>query len=166
RSSRNHTPMLKHYFLAGFCIFAALAVSGRGGPPPGLERFTFTEPHMGTLFKIVLYAPDEATAKKAAKAAFARIADLNRIMSDYLQTSELMQLCKKAGGEPVPVSKELFEILEKAQEFSRKTDGSLDVTIGPVVRLWRRARRTRQLPSAADLAAALKLVGNDKMKLD
>jgi thiamine biosynthesis lipoprotein len=157
--------MLKHYFLAGICVFTALAVSGRGDPP-GLERFTFTEPHMGTLFKIVLYAPDEATAKKAAKAAFERIAELNRIMSDYLQTSELMQLCKKAGGDAVPVSKELFEILEKAQEFSRKTDGALDVTIGPVVRLWRRARRTRQLPSAEDLAAALKLVGNDKMKLD
>src|SRR5438105_14947516 len=103
--------MLKHYFLAGFCVFAALATSGRG-VPPGLERFTFTEPHMGTLFKIVLYAPDDATAKKAARAAFERIAELNRIMSDYQQTSELMQLCKKAGGDPVPVSKELFDILQ------------------------------------------------------
>src|SRR5262249_21731183 len=126
----------------------------------------FTEPHMGTLFKIVLYAPDEATAKKAAKAAFDRVAELNRIMSDYLQTSELMQLCKKAGGGPVPAGKDLFDILEKAQEFGRLTDGALDVTVGPIVRLWRKARRARQLPSAEELAKALKLVGADKMKLD
>ena len=36
-----------------------------------VQRFTFSEPHMGTTVRIVLYAPDEATAKKAAAAAFA-----------------------------------------------------------------------------------------------
>ena len=124
--------MFKHYFLAGFCLFAGLAASGDGNPP-GLERFTFTEPHMGTLFKIVLYAPDEATAKKAAKAAFERVAELNRIMSDYLPTSELMQLCRKAGGEPVKVSDELFFVLAHAQQVSKLSDGAFDVTVGPVV---------------------------------
>src|SRR5262245_14933892 len=104
--------MIKHYVFAALFHFAALTALSDGAPP-GLERYTFTEPHMGTLFKIVLYAPDEATAKKAAKAAFDRVAELNRIMSDYLQTSELMQLCKKAGGDPVPVGKDLFDILEK-----------------------------------------------------
>jgi FAD:protein FMN transferase len=157
--------MTRHWLFAGLFLFTALAALSDGAPP-GLERYTFTEPHMGTLFKIVLYAPDEATAKKAAKAAFDRVAELNRIMSDYLQTSELMQLCKKAGGNPVPVSKDLFDILEKAQAFGIKTDGALDVTVGPIVRLWRRARRTRQLPSADELAKALKLVGAEKMKLD
>ena len=64
---------------------------------------------MGTKFRIVLYAADEATAKKASDAAFARIAELDGIMSDYKQASELMQLCKKAGGEPVPVSEECIQ---------------------------------------------------------
>src|SRR5438270_11671202 len=77
----------------------------------GLSRFTFTEPRMGTQFKIVLYAPDEATANNAAKNAFKRIADLDLIMSDYRTTSELMQLCQQAGGEPVRVSQELFFVL-------------------------------------------------------
>src|SRR5258708_4430474 len=104
-SPHKPTSMIKHYVFAGMLLFAGLAALSDGART-GLERYTFSEPHMGTLFKIVLYAPDEPTAKKAAKAAFARIAELNRIMSDYLQTSELMQLCKKAGGDPVPVSKE------------------------------------------------------------
>src|SRR5689334_21356032 len=117
--------MCKHYGIAAFFLFGALIAFGDNGPP-GLHRYSFTEPHMGTLFKIVLYAPDEATAKKAAKAAFDRIAELNRIMSDYLATSELMQLCKKAGGDPVPVSAELFEVISKSIEFAEKTDGALD----------------------------------------
>jgi thiamine biosynthesis lipoprotein len=157
--------MIKHSLAAFGLLFAALIATGNH-TSPALQRFTFTEPHMGTLFKIVLYAPDEATAKKAAKAAFDRIAELNRIMSDYLASSELMQLCKKAGGDPVPVSADLFEIISKSVEFAEKTEGALDITVGPVVKLWRKARRTREMPAAEDLAKAVKLVGYKNIKLD
>src|SRR5437870_4869034 len=143
-------------------LLAAFLVSICGwqvGDEPALKKYHFSEPHMGTAVSVSFYAPDEATAKKAAKAAFARVAELDGIMSDYRPTSELMQLCKKAGGPPVPVSKDLFTVLEYAQEVSRRSDGALDVTVGPVVRLWRKARRTRELPSAEALAKARALVG-------
>src|SRR5579885_1476929 len=135
-------------------------------PGPKLERFTYTEPHMGTRFKIILYAPDRATADRAAKDAFKRVAELDGIMSDYRPASELMQLCKKAGGGPVHVSDDLFFVLSRAQELSRRSGGAFDVTVGPVVRLWRRARQTKQLPDPEELKRALALVGFDKMKLD
>jgi thiamine biosynthesis lipoprotein len=133
---------------------------------PTLERFSYEEPHMGTKFRIVVYAPDKAGADKASKAAFERIAELDRIMSDYQPTSELMRLCAKAGGDPVPVSEELFLVLAKAQDVSKLSDGAFDVTVGPVVKLWRRARRTQKLPDKEQLAKALELVGYDKVKLD
>ena len=101
---------------------------------------------MGTRFKILIYAADEDAAKRGAKAAFARVAELNSIMSDYLETSELMRLCRKAGGEPVPVSEDLFTVLSRAQEVSRRSEGAFDVTIGPVVRMWRGAVR-KTLPT-------------------
>src|SRR6266540_4497906 len=94
------------------------------------ERFTFTEPHMGTRFKIVVYAADAATAQKAARAAFARIAALDGIMSDYRPASELMQLCKKAGGPPVPVGEELYFVLSRAQDVAGRSEGAFDVTVG------------------------------------
>src|SRR5262249_49774852 len=133
---------------------------------PALSRFTFTEPHMGTRFKIIVYASDERTANGAVKAAFQRIADLDGIMSDYRPASELMQLCKKAGGEPVRVSEDLFTVLARAQEVAKRSDGAFDVTVGPVVRLWRRARRTKEFPDAEELARARALVGYDKVRLD
>jgi thiamine biosynthesis lipoprotein len=137
-------------------------VNGAAAP----VKYSFSEPHMGTLFKVVLYAPDEATAKKAAAAAFARVAELNRIMSDYVADSELMRLCKQAGGPPAAVSAELFDILQQAEKFSRQTDGAFDVTVAPVVKLWRRARRTRQLPEADELKKALALVDYRRIRLD
>src|SRR5262249_39046856 len=119
-----------------------------------------------TQFRIVLYAPDEATAKKASDAAFARIAELDGIMSDYKPASELMQLCKKAGGDPVPVSDDLLAVLTRSLEIARLSEGAFDITVGPVVRLWRRARRTMVLPDADELARALKLVGYQQVQID
>lgn len=132
-------------------------------------RFEYEEPHMGTKFRIVAYAPDKPTADQAAKDGFARVAELNRIMSDYLPTSELMQLCgkfEKKIGDPVKVSDDLFHVLDKARTVSRLSDGAFDVTVRPIVVLWRHARRTQRLPDAKELADARSKVGYEKMLLD
>jgi thiamine biosynthesis lipoprotein len=147
-------------------ILFLVAATACSAAEPALTRFTYTEPHMGTRFKIIVYAADESSAKAAVKAAFARVAELDGIMSDYRPTSELMQLCKKAGGAPVHVSDDLFTVLARAQEVSKRSEGVFDVTVGPIVRIWRRARRTRQLPDPEDLAKARSLVGYEKMRLD
>jgi thiamine biosynthesis lipoprotein len=130
------------------------------------RRFEFTEPHMGTRFRIVLYAVDEATAKHASAAAFKRIAELDGIMTDYQPTSELMRLCAKAGGEAVPVSADLFAVLRRSQEIAKQTDGAFDITVGPIVRLWRLSRRTQRLPDPEKLAAARAVVGYQNVVLD
>lgn len=57
-----------------------------------LQRFEFTEPQMGVPFRMVLYASSRAQAEAAAQAAFARIAELNGVMSDYDSDSELSRL--------------------------------------------------------------------------
>src|SRR5258708_4106074 len=100
--------MVFRLFLA---VWAVTLAAGAVRADPALSRFTFDEQHMGTAFRVILYAPDAETARKAAAAAFARIADLDATMTDYKQTSELMQLCAKSGGDPVHVSDELFFVL-------------------------------------------------------
>jgi FAD:protein FMN transferase len=146
--------------LASLCVFTAAEAE------PALSRHAFAEKHMGTLFRIIVWAADKETAGTASKAAFARVSELNAIMSDYLSTSELMRLCRKAGGEPVKVSSELFFVLSRAQKAARDSDGAFDVTVGPVVCLWRRARRTGRMPDAKDLEAARALVGYKNIVLD
>jgi FAD:protein FMN transferase len=103
-------------------------------------RYEYVQGRMGVQVRLVMYTTDEKTAKTAAKAAFARVAELENIMSDYQRDSELMQLCDKAGTGPVPVSRELFEVLNYAEGVSDASDGAFDVTVGPFVQLWRRSR--------------------------
>jgi thiamine biosynthesis lipoprotein len=134
--------------------------------PPHLLRFEFEETHMASTFRIVLYSTDLPSARRASRASFDRIAALNAILSDYDPESELSRLARSAGGPPVPASADLFDVLERSKLMYERSGGAFDVTIAPVGRLWRRARRDRKLPDPALLAAARRLVGADKLVLD
>jgi len=113
-----------------------------------LRRFEQTSPHMGALFRIVIYEENEVSAQKAFQKAFKRIETLNSILSDYQQDSELSRLSMTAGsGMKVKVSNELWTVLRAGHEISKASNGAFDVTVGPFARLWKFARHKRQLPS-------------------
>ena len=131
-----------------------------------LQRFEFVEQHMGTLMRIVVEAPSAAAARSGREAAFARIAELERVFSDYDSTSEIRRLAAQPHGMPVPVSAELFELLVIAQRIARETNGAFDVTVGPASQLWRRSRRTRVLPSDTERDVARAAMGFRKLLLD
>jgi len=124
------------------------------------NRFEFTQTEMAVPIRIVLYASDNAIAAAAARAAFARFHTLNAILSDYDPQSELRRLCDTSPeGKAVRVSDDLWRVLARAQKLSERSDGAFDVTVGPLVRLWRSARHTKELPSEKSLAAARAKVG-------
>ncbi|HTI49774.1 MAG TPA: FAD:protein FMN transferase [Planctomycetaceae bacterium] len=146
-------------------LLAALAIGQTTDRLP--ERFEFTQIQMGMPFRIVLYAPAADSANASARAAYARIRELNGIMSDYEPDSELTRLCRTAGsGQAVPVSPDLLAVLSRAQALSEKSHGAFDVTVGPVVRLWRKARKTNKFPAEEELAAARELVGYRNLRID
>jgi thiamine biosynthesis lipoprotein len=134
---------------------------------PALGRYEYERPEMGVPFRIVLYAPDRAGADQAAEAAFHRVQELNDIMSDYDAESELSKLSRTSGqGRQVPVSPDLWLVLERAQAMAQRSDGAFDITVGPCVNLWRRARRQHQLPDPNRLAQARKAVGYRLVRLN
>lgn len=146
-------------------IAVALTVLSAHGSD-SLARYEFVERHMGTLFRIVLYAPSAASARVAADSAFARVAYLNSIFSDYDSTSEISRLVRHAPHTPVRVSNELFALLARAQAMAHQTGGAFDVTIGPATQLWRRTRRTRALPTPRELEQTLASIGYRHLELD
>jgi thiamine biosynthesis lipoprotein len=129
---------------------------------PTLQRYEFNQGHMGSSCRVVLYAADAEKADEAAHAAFSELAAVDAKMSDYKPDSELNRL--HDGDQPV--SPELFEVLQAAQHFSTLSEGAFDITVGPIVRLWRDARKTKRLPDAGELQAALEKVGYKSLKLD
>ena len=143
-------------------LLAAAYASGGGA----LQMFEAVEPHMGTLVRIKLYAADADQASHAFRAAFQRIAELDSMLSDYRADSELNRLCRSEPGHPVKLGDDLFRVLSASRQFSLESDGAFDVTLGPVIRLWRQARRDGSVPDAASLAAAKSHTGFRKLHLD
>ncbi len=132
-----------------------------------MRRFEATQPQMGVPFKILLYAADQTAANRAFEAAFSRIAELNRVLSDYDPHSELSRLSQGAPSvHPMPVSEPLWIVLARSQALAVQSEGAFDATVGPYVRLWRRARRSKEMPSPERLAEARAAVGYQKLKLD
>lgn len=121
---------------------------------------------MGVQARIVLYAESPAAARDAAAAAFDRIAALEQVMSDYRPDSELSRLTQNDPQVVVPLSPDLYSVLAIAEEVSLATAASFDVTIGPVVKLWREARRTGLTPDQPSLDAAWAAVGFTYLMLD
>ena len=154
-------------FLIGGCVLASGNAMTHIKPArSALTRFTYTEYHMGVDARLVVYARDKTVAEGACAAAFERIAELDTMMSDYRPTSELMRLCDRAGGQAVKVSPELFKVLAFGQRVSRKSGGMFDVTVGPLVLLWRKARKSGVLPPQREIKRARALVGWRKIRLD
>jgi len=130
------------------------------------QRYTFALPRMGTLFQIELYAGSKVEATRAATGAFERIEELEQVFSDYREDSELNCLAREGSTAPRPVSAELFYLLDKSLLFSRLSGGALDVTIGPVIAVWRKAGRSGRRPGAAELAKARAAVGYQNIELN
>lgn len=157
------------------CLAAAVPAMLRAAGPSeteisaaGWTRLEFVEAHMGTLFQIVLFTEEGRTeaAQAAVRQAFGRVAELDARCTDYDPASELRQLTLRPSHQPLSVSADLFSLLQQSQDLSERTQGAFDVTVGPLVALWRQSRRTLRLPDAASLTAARARCGYRHLQLD
>lgn len=112
---------------------------------------------MGTFVKITVYCKDQAQASKAIDSAFKEIKKVDRLMSTYKKNSEVSRL--NSNGYLDFVSSDLVYVLRKARQYSEMSDGAFDITVKPVLDLYKRSFETRDSPPDADeLAEVLKLV--------
>ena len=156
---------MKKILLLALC-FVFLTHSAHGEEvAPG--RFEYTTEKMGVPVRLILCGDSKTEADAAAEAVFQRFDELNAVMSDYLRTSELIEVCRKCDetGEAVPVSDDLFEVLTQARHFDELSGGAFDITVSPLVKLWRRSRTFGKLPPSDYLAEAKKRVGRENWEL-
>lgn len=134
-------------------VSALLVAAGCGGRQEALQRFEGRRVVMGTTARVVLYAKDEATARKAIDAAFERVEALDQVLSDYREDSEVRALARKGRGR-YNVSLDLLAAFSMTTRFD-----ALDPSIGPLVLLWREAAARGVRPSPEAIEAARRKIG-------
>jgi thiamine biosynthesis lipoprotein len=120
---------------------------------------------MGTVLEVTLRAADEPAGRALLDRLYARTADLEAELSSWQPDSSLSRLNAAAGTGPQPVAPELAALLREALPLSARTEGSFDVSVGPLVALWKEAGRRGRLPSAEELASARAKVGAQLVEL-
>lgn len=121
--------------------------------------------HLGVEVRLLLATEDRVAADAAAKAAYATIAALEQVLSDWRPTSEVRRLGDHPGAW-IPVSSALFEVTVAALAVAKASGGAFDPAVGPVVMLWREARRTGVLPTERALRVARKQSGWRHLHID
>jgi len=151
---------------AAFLAIFLYGMSAENGAAEELSRYEASHRAMGSVFTIVLYAEDDKSARAGFEAAFRRIVELDDTLSDYDPRSELSRLSAASPTEDaVPVGDDLWRVLHESKRFHDVSGGAFDVTVGPLTTLWRRARRTKELPSDEQLQKALDAVGFQHVEL-
>lgn len=121
---------------------------------------------MGTFARVVAIARSVRTANACIEAAFDVQDRVESLMSYHRADSELNKVNRLADKTPVPVSPMTFEVLRHAIRFSELSEGTFDVTVGPLVDLWRTAGEANEPPTEEALAEARRKVGFRKLILD
>jgi len=98
--------------------------------------------------------------------AFEEIDRLDQTLSNYRASSELSRINRLAAREPVTTDPEVFGLLESALDFSERSDGAFDITVGPLMRAWGFFRGQGRLPLDEELHSAAEKVGFHNVLLD
>lgn len=122
---------------------------------------------MGTILTLELAAPEGERSSRVVRRCWSEADRLEKIFSRYDPDSELNRINREAGRGPVAVSAEMFEVLARARELSRLTEGAFDVTVGPLMEIWGFfPEREGKDPSPGEIGAVLSRVGWEKLELD
>jgi thiamine biosynthesis lipoprotein len=88
------------------------------------------------------------------------------LLSNYRPASEWSHINREAAAHPVAISPELFRLLSDCIEYSRASEGTFDLTVGPLMRAWGFFGGNRRVPSPDQIREALELVGYGHVKLN
>lgn len=139
----------------------------RSGPTAGLSGgawFSREETIMGTAIRVELWCREREEAVPAMAAVMDEMHRIDREMSPHKPESELSRINRGAGREAVQISPEMYELLARALDFSRLSEGAFDITYASVGHLY--DYRERMRPDAAALARAREAVGFENLRLD
>ncbi len=118
-----------------------------------------TEMIMGTVIEISVIPADE----EAIKEAFDAIKKVDELMSTYKPESEVSILNRQGKNQ---LSPQTTQIIQEAIKFSEMTEGAFDITCGPLINLWKRAKKEEKIPTLQEIEEAKNLVSYKKIALE
>jgi thiamine biosynthesis lipoprotein len=150
-------------------IALALCLFAQASAPA--HKFVREGKAMGTLVTFTAWTGDDAAAEKAFNEAFAELGRIEDLMTDWphpgVSPSDVLRINAAAGNHPVKVAPETLEVIQAAQDMSRRSSGAFDITFAAMHGLWKFDQDLEaRVPSPAEVAQRRKLVDYREVKVD
>ena len=159
--------MLRKLALIALPLALLLALAAARQPAPGeLLRLEASVDAMGTTYSLVLYGHNRDQMEAVAEAAFEEARRLDRLLSHYRTSSDLSEINRFAAQRPVKVTPEMFRLLAACLDYSRASEGTFDITVGSLMKVWGFFKGGGRLPAKSEVAKALESVGYGHLLLD
>ena len=129
-------------------------------------RYESSVDAMGTTFTVAAYNPHKDKLQAAVEAALDEAKRLDRMLSNYRAESEWSRVNRLAAEQAVKVSPEFFQLLSSAVDYSRKSEGTFDITVGPLMRVWGFYKGSGRLPHRSEVRSILDRIGYRNIVLD
>ena len=120
---------------------------------------------MGTVYEIAVYDNQPERASQAIDKAFAEIVRLDAMLSNYKPESDLSRLNRSAHNHAEKVPADLYRVIEESERYSKVSGGKFDITVAPLVDLWKAALRGEPVPTEAEQQKLRACVGYEKIEL-
>ena len=156
-----------HSYVLYYCtltIFCLSLISCESKNQKTIKRTQFT---MGTLVEIIVHESNEKLAQNAINKSFNEISRLEKIMSTYLSNSELSKFNKLAKNKSsIPVSHDLLKVIKRGVYWGKLSNGAIDISIGPAVKLWDFNSEKPTLPSIDKIRNATNYINYENIIVD
>ncbi|MDP8219272.1 MAG: FAD:protein FMN transferase [Candidatus Theseobacter exili] len=147
---------LAFFILAGIYFLSLLPVK---------RIFSHSNSVIGTFATIYIVSADRIVAEKACNAAFQAVRNTGKLMNRYDPDSVLSRLNSEGSSEALYVGTQVFGVIKYAGIISDLTKGALDITVLPLLQLWKKAETEDVLPSDKEVKEAVLLVNYKNLEL-
>lgn len=117
---------------------------------------------------MILYGAEIDHCQQAMNAAFTEVLRIEGLLSPFKPDSELSRINRTAPYGPVKADPEVIALIQQALAFAHLTQGALDLTITPLMKLWsfRNQENLAAPPTAEQIQRTLRFVGYPKVIVD
>ena len=120
---------------------------------------------MGSLFELIVVDDNPANTEKLLNEGVLEIKRIENLLTEFSETSITSLINTGAGVQPVEVAEEVFQLIKRAQQISKLTQGAFDITVSPLKKLYDFKNNDFNFPSKKQIRETLNIVGYKELEL-
>lgn len=130
-----------------------------------MKDFKITRKLMGSVFEFIVADDEQVRAEQYLEEGISEVIRLEKLLTEFADSSETWLVNENAGIEPVQVSEESYKLVQRCVGLSQLTQGAFDITVGPLKKLYNFKTGDSRFPNSENLKRTLNLVGYEQIQL-